>query len=79
MCLLAGSGPGGGPSILTTASGPAMARGGSADWSVPASWVAQLESGAAGGIGITSGGSRTPYIALLASGVGMTLSVTYTA
>ena len=75
MALLAGSGPAGAPAILATAAGPALLRGESADWVVPAGWIPQLASGAAEGIGITSGGSKTPYVVLIASGVGMTLAL----
>lgn len=78
MALLAGSGPAGAPAILATAAGPALLRGESADWVVPVGWIPQLASGAAEGIGITSGGSKTPYLVLIASGVGMTLTVSTT-
>lgn len=77
MTLLAGSSrPGGAPTVLATSPGPALATGASADWAVPASWLPRFASGEAGGIGITSGGTRDPYISLLASGAGMTLTIT---
>lgn len=80
MCLLAGMArPAGAPTVLATAPGPALPRSAAASWTVPAAWVAQMASGAAGGIGITSGGSRTPYLGLAVSEGGMTLQVTTTA
>lgn len=77
MTLLAGTTrPAGAATVLATTPGPALARGRSAEWSLPEAWVAQMTSGAAGGIGITSGSSRTPYLALVVSGLGMTLALT---
>lgn len=76
MTLLAGtSRPAGAATVLSSVAGPAIARGKSAQWTVPAGWLAQLDAGTAGGIGITSGGSASPYLALVASGVGMTLAL----
>ena len=76
LCLLAGvARPGGAPTIRASVAGPALARGRGTDWAVPAAWISQLAAGTAGGIGCTSGGSRTPYVSLLASGVGMTLAI----
>lgn len=77
MALLAGtSRPAGAPVIRATAPGPSLVRGGTAQWALPESWITQLNAGTAGGIGVTSGGSSTPYLSLVASGVWMTLSLT---
>ena len=80
MALLAGTNrPAGAPTIIATAAGPRLTRSGagsSADWVIPADWITRLAAGTAGGIGITSGGSRDPYLALDASGRGMTLQLT---
>lgn len=76
MTLLAGtSRPAGAATVLASVVGPAIERGKSAQWTVPAGWLAQMDAGTAGGIGITSGGSASPYLALVASGVGMTLAL----
>lgn len=73
MCLLAQSTkPAGAPTILATATGPSLPVGGSATWTVPASWPPQLDSGAAGGIGIYTP-ADAPYIRLSAAGAAMTL------
>lgn len=78
MALLAGtSRPAGAPTILATTPGPALLRGGQTLWPVPEAWRRQMSAGTAGGIGITSQGSRNPYLALVSSGVGMTLTPTY--
>lgn len=78
ICLLAGkTRPGGIPTILATATGPALKTGttqaawGRADWSIPSGWLAQLDSGAAGGFGIWVN-SRDPYIRLTVLLGGMT-------
>lgn len=78
LTLLAGtSRPAGAATVLASVAGPALLRGTGADWTVPAGWITDLASGTAGGIGITSGGSASPYLGLSASGVGMTLTVTH--
>lgn len=78
LTLLAGtSRPAGAATVLDSVAGPALERGKGADWTVPAGWLAQLNAKTAGGIGITSGGSASPYLGLSASGVGMTLTVTH--
>lgn len=80
MALLAGdTRPGGYPTILATAPGPLLGWGDAEDWQWPSGWVGQVLSGAAGGLGITSGGSRTPYVALSAAGDGMTTTVDWRA
>lgn len=77
LTLLAGtSRPAGAPSVLASVAGPALLRGKSAPWPVPGAWLALMAAGTAGGIGCTSGASTSPYLALVASGVGMTLAVT---
>lgn len=79
MALLAGGRrPSGAPSVLATAPGPGLRPGGSASFTVPAVWLPRLASGEAGGIGCTTGGSRAPYIALEASGAGMTATADWT-
>lgn len=60
--LLAGhSRPAGAPTSLASAAGPAVAVGKtSGPWALPASWLARLDSGEAGGIGVYVAGS-SPY------------------
>lgn len=74
MVLLAGgTRPGGAPTILAAELGPSLTAGGSGgsgSWDVPESWLPQLMSGAAGGIGIHIN-SRDPYLALETGGGGM--------
>lgn len=77
MHLLAGgSRPAGSPASLASTPGPAIRVGGATPWAVPASWLAPLSSGAAGGIGIHIG-SRSPYIRLAVTSGGMTIAATY--
>lgn len=54
MALLAGtSRPSGFPSVRAEANGPLLGAPGSVEWwTMPASWLADLNSGAAGGIGV---------------------------
>lgn len=76
MALLAGdTRPGSTPTILATTPGPLLAPGDEHGWAWPTGWVEQVQDGTAGGLGITSGGSRTPYIGLTSSGGGMTTTV----
>ena len=77
MALLAGTArPSGAPTIMATTPGPSMPRtgaGSTREWDIPEAWIGRMASGEAAGIGITTGGARDPYMALSASGVGMTL------
>ncbi|WP_293785167.1 hypothetical protein [uncultured Aeromicrobium sp.] len=56
MRLLAQRGPGPAPTEIAAAWGPALSFGQSTVWTMPDGWAAALMSGAAGGIGIGSGG-----------------------
>jgi hypothetical protein len=66
MALLAGTRSSSAyPAVLATAPGPALAPGQSGTWDLPSDWPSQLQSGAAGGIGITLGASTSsPYVAI---------------
>lgn len=76
LTLLAGtSRPSGAPTVLASQAGPALAAGASTTWDLPAAWVAQMASGAAGGIGCQID-SAAPYMALAVSDAGMTLTLT---
>lgn len=75
MRLLGATAPGGAyPSILATAAGPSLPNVGSAaDWPLPSSWLVELASGAAGGIGIGVPGS-TPYMRIDGPSMRLTLN-----
>ena len=64
LVLLGASAPGAGyPAILRTEAGPSLPNVGSmSTWTVPALWLADLQSGAAGGIGISN--AAGPYMRL---------------
>lgn len=77
MLLLAGqTRPASFPSVLASAAGPALATPGngtsSATWTLPAAWLASLNNGTAGGIGVGTG-AATPHINL--DGPSMTLTL----
>jgi hypothetical protein len=64
MHLLAGKvRPAGAPSSLASAAGPTLREGQTADWAIPSGWLADLNDGDGGGIGISSG-IATPYVHL---------------
>lgn len=78
LVLLAGTTrPAGWPQVLDTQTGPSLRRGETADWVLPETWVAQMRVGTAGGIGISIN-TTSPYMALVVSDAGMTLTVTHT-
>lgn len=70
--LLLGSARGAAPTTLASSAGPALAWGQVSEWVVPAGWLSQMQSGAATGIGISSG-SASPYVALGGSSIWMTV------
>ena len=65
------------PVVLATAPGPALTAGQSDVWVIPQSWLNQLETGAAGGIGIGIS-STSPYVRLDGAGLRVTVAWTTT-
>lgn len=72
--------PAGAPTRTAAAAGTAVAVDAVATWTVPASWVAQLLAGTAGGIGVHVD-AASPYIVLTGQPMdarALSLTVTYT-
>lgn len=88
LALLAGTNvPTGAPTILATTTGPTVggpiAAGGSGtsapvDWELPGTWVAQILSGSAGGVGVVgASGLSLGRARLSGTGDGMSLRLTF--